>query len=378
LITQTLALFLDAYRELNSKKLFWITLLLSGLCIGAFALVGVSDRGLTLLSLEFEVPMPRFFYNWVFSFFIIGIWLSWGAVLLALVSTGGMFPDLIAGGAVDLYLSKPISRLRLFLTKYVTGLVFVLLQSAVFAAVAYLVLGLRGRHWMPSLWLLVPLVVCLFSYLFSICVLLGVVTRSAIAAILVTVLIWLFLFLAAKAENGLLTARLIAEHETRAHEARVEAIGQQIKDVRAEGSITNSFGVHTALLRQRQDKARAAAERSGSTASKLRTAHKIAFAVVSALPKPGPTIDLFDRRLFSDELMSEIHEQQGDPPPVFGAGDNQDVEEREAQRQAFREAGQDIQQRVRHRSAAWVIGTSLAFEAVVLALAAWVFCRRDY
>jgi hypothetical protein len=30
------------------------------------------------------------------------------------------------------------------------------------------------------------------------------------------------------------------------------------------------------------------------------------------------------------------------------------------------------------RSVRWVLGTSLAFEAVVLGLGAWVFCRRDY
>ena len=29
-MTQTMAIFLDAYRELNSRKLFWITLILSG------------------------------------------------------------------------------------------------------------------------------------------------------------------------------------------------------------------------------------------------------------------------------------------------------------------------------------------------------------
>jgi hypothetical protein len=26
----------------------------------------------------------------------------------------------------------------------------------------------------------------------------------------------------------------------------------------------------------------------------------------------------------------------------------------------------------------WIVGTSLGFEAVVLAVAAWIFCRRDY
>jgi hypothetical protein len=37
-----------------------------------------------------------------------------------------------------------------------------------------------------------------------------------------------------------------------------------------------------------------------------------------------------------------------------------------------------IDRTMRARPISWVIGTSLAFEAVVLLLAAWVFCRRDF
>ena len=36
---QTLALLIDAYRDLNSRKLFWITLIISGFVIIAFALI---------------------------------------------------------------------------------------------------------------------------------------------------------------------------------------------------------------------------------------------------------------------------------------------------------------------------------------------------
>jgi ABC-type transport system involved in multi-copper enzyme maturation permease subunit len=370
MITQTLALFLDAYRDLNSRKLFWITLILSALCVGAFALLGVSDKGLTLLSLEFDLPMPRFFYNWVFSFIIIGIWLSWGAVLLALVSTAGIFPDLIAGGSIDVYLSKPISRLRLFLTKYLTGLVFVLLQATVFAAAAYLVLGLRAGRWMPAVWLLVPLVVCIFSYLFAICVLLGVVTRSTVASILVTVLIWLFLFLGTKAESGLLTFVLINEHQAKALERRAGQLDEEAKAADGRDSVADSFGLRAALLRGLLTQVVAA------TARRFRTAHSIVLGVVTVLPKPGPTIDLFDRRLFTDEQLSEVNENQ-EPPPSLGPR-SQDADASEAAREGFREAGQELQNVVRGRSPAWIIGTSLAFEAVVVALAAWVFCRRDY
>src|SRR5205085_9269224 len=104
----------------------------------------------------------------MFSELGVGIWLTFAALILAIVSTASLFPDLITGGAIDLYLSKPISRLRLILTKYATGLLFVALQVLVFCAASFLVIGLRGGVWEPRLFLAVPIVLCFFSYLFCI------------------------------------------------------------------------------------------------------------------------------------------------------------------------------------------------------------------
>ena len=44
-MTQTWAVFLEAYRNLNSKKLFWTVLILSALVVVAFACVGINERG---------------------------------------------------------------------------------------------------------------------------------------------------------------------------------------------------------------------------------------------------------------------------------------------------------------------------------------------
>ena len=41
---------------------------------------------------------------------------------------------------------------------------------------------------------MIPLVVCSYSYLFCVCVLVGVMTRSTIAAILLTLLFWFICF----------------------------------------------------------------------------------------------------------------------------------------------------------------------------------------
>ena len=196
-MTKTFALLLDSYRELNAKRLFWVTLFLSGLVVAVFFVVGIDKGAFTFFGWRSQLQYqwvslitPALFYKILFVYFGIGFWLGWIGCILALVSTAGIFPDLIASGSIDLYLSKPIARLRLFVTKFVGGLLFVTLQVGVFAVASFLLLGLRGKTWEPSIFLAVPLVVLMFSYLFAICILLGVMTRSTIAALLLTLLIW--------------------------------------------------------------------------------------------------------------------------------------------------------------------------------------------
>src|SRR5207237_9963707 len=72
----------------------------------------------------------------------------------------------------------------------------------------FLVLGLRGGAWEPALFLAVPLVVLMFSYLFAVCVLLGVLTRSTVAALLLTLLFWSALWAVHQSEVLLLRAQL--------------------------------------------------------------------------------------------------------------------------------------------------------------------------
>jgi len=218
-MTQTLAILIDAYRELNSRRLFWITLVLSGLVVAIFALLGIDETGISLAGWHFEmffntsVISREVFYKTAFVQFGIGIWLSWIATILALVSTAGMVPDLISSGSVELVLSKPIGRVRLFLTKYAAALLFVTLQVTLFSLASFLVLGLRAGAWEPSLFLAIPIMVAFFSYLFSICAFLGMVTRSTMAALLLTLLAWFAIFLIHSGEAGVMMFKLMAEQQ---------------------------------------------------------------------------------------------------------------------------------------------------------------------
>ena len=215
-LTQTLAIFIDAYRELNAKKLFWITLVLSLLLVIALALFGVSPTGVKFLHWEFPIPTPELYYKAVLlKYFVVDLWLTWAASVLALISTGGIFPDFLSGGAIDLYLCKPMSRPRLFLTKYVSGLMFVGLQVSFVSVGIFFVVGFRISDWRPSIFLAIPLVLCFFSYIYSVCVLLGVMTRSTVAAILLTVLVWIVFFSIRFFEPQILQFQYANERESR-------------------------------------------------------------------------------------------------------------------------------------------------------------------
>jgi ABC-type multidrug transport system fused ATPase/permease subunit len=437
-MTQTLALLLDAYRELNARKMFWISLIISGLVMVGFGLLGLNDKGLTLLWFDLPVPAPRFWYKYAFSVVVVGIWVSWAAMVLALISTASIFPDLLASGSIDLYLSKPISRVRLFLTKYMGGLLFVVLQATVFAVGSFIVFGLRAGQWRPSLFLIIPLATLLFSYLFSVCVLVGIMTRSTIAAILITCLFWVLCFITNKAEQALFVFRVMQTAEVRAYERQARLTEAEIEDLKKNPSVTNVFGIRERRLRQRREKLLQSARDSEKAAAKIATAHRIVRGVATVVPKTGETVDLLDRKLFSDDDLASFRKEfagGGDrdrnrnggfnsPPPqspeASSSGESStsaeavasseasddpagaplttapsttapttspadsealiadSTREMEQRRAAQMEAQEEADRAARSRSIPWILGTSVAFEAIVLSIAAWVFCRRDY
>jgi hypothetical protein len=400
---QTLALLLDAYRELNARKMFWISLIISGVVMGAFALLGVSDKGLTLLGMDIPAPAAQFFYKTVFSNLVIGLWASTGAMILALISTASIFPDLLVSGSIDLYLSKPISRLRLFLTKYLRGLLFVLIQAAVFAVGSYLVFGLRAGQWRTSMFLLIPLVTLLFSYLFAVCVLIGVLTRSTIAAILITCLFWLLCFVANKTEQTLFMFRTMQASQARIYQQQATQAKTELSEVE-NNPLLDPLGIRQRRLSQRYEGLRSEAEEAKHTSQQLGTWHRLVYGIASVIPKTGETVDLLDRRLFNDADLAAAREEFagggtfGAPPPpvmpddpsessttgpttepseadVVAAESRRDMEQRFA---AGMQAQEDADRAARSRSVLWVLGTSVGFEVAVVALGAWVFCRRDY
>ena len=112
---------------------------------------------------------------------------------------------------------------------------------------------------------------------------------------------------------------------------------------------------------------------------------------MAVLPKNQQTIGLLDRWLAPDSryTMTEImlgeyreEEPSAPQPPIEETEEPTGEESREARREERRETQRESTRRElgedRETSAWFIIGSSLAFEAAILALAAFIFARRDF
>lgn len=399
---QTYALLVDAYRELNAKKLFWITLILSGLIVLAIAAVGFGREGVSIFGYtpdflatpageamsDQQVDQARSaFYKTAFDWIGIKIWLTWAAIILALFSTAGMFPDLIKEGAIDLLLSKPIGRLRLFLTKYVTGLLFVALQVAVFSVCAFFVIGVRAGDWDPKIFLAIPIVLLFFSYLFAVCVCVGVLTRSTLLAVIATGLVWVVMFVVNIADAQILELQAMRLVDADIAEARADYLVElpsEADDIEADPSAedgTQAFtfddwGQSPPTTREGYEAMFGSAD---DLRSQARDAHEqaaafdkwrgYAFLAKTPLPKTGETRALMTRALNDPDdqepIIFDPSSSQMDLYAPFGTMSQMISQRADALQRA-------------QRGWAWVLLTSILFEGVVVGFAAWIFCRRDY
>ena len=91
----------------------------------------------------------------------------------------------------------------------------------------------------------------------------------------------------------------------------------------------------------------------------MKTAQPILFGLNTLVPKTQDTIGLLDRVLFTDTALKMASDQTPRRGPMHGWRDN-------------------INRLLHGRSITWILGSSVAFEIVVLGIAAWCFSRRDY
>lgn len=376
---QSWALLVDSYRLLLSRKLFWITLVISVVAVLLYASIGFDENGFFLFFGAVHFPSGVFragsewaktMYLGIFSYVIVGFWLTWAATILALMSTAPIFNDFMAGGSIDLVLSKPLSRPWGFFVKYLGGLLFVVIQVALFAVGVFLCAGWRVGEWNWKIFWAVPLVTVFYSYLYSVMVLMTLVTRSTMASFLLTILFWLILWGVDLTERELNKMRIGSEvaAEFVEQQSRLEAGPPMQGEAVRQGKA--STGRKPLSKKARRDK-----KEFEERAAEFAVWHRRVALVKAFLPKTKETTDLLNEWILEGEYSVDAlmagRAQRGESGRAGNGSQSRMFSQ-------FEESQRRVMEYYRERSDGYILGTSLAFEAVVLLLACWLFCRRDF
>lgn len=200
---QMWALIVDSFRESRDRKIFWVMAAISLLIALTMFCISFKPGRIEVLFGMWEFKTDLFTdvvdgkavvrteqIATLVIHYIMELTIGWGGVALALIATAGFFPAFIDRGSIDVVLSKPISRWRVFLGKYLGSLVFIFLQASFFVLLTLLVIGVRWGTWIPGYLLTIPLIVLLFSYVYCVSVWVAIHFRSTVAAVLVSFGAW--------------------------------------------------------------------------------------------------------------------------------------------------------------------------------------------
>lgn len=131
-------------------------------------------------------------------------------MLLFIAASASYFPGMLAAGAVDVVVSRPVSRLRIFLGRYFGGLV--LYAAIVFgtAGLLWLAMGLRVGYWPTRVFLGASLLFFAGSVIYALLAFLGVLTRSTPLGIIIGLV---YYFVIDSVLNGFYTIKALGAFE---------------------------------------------------------------------------------------------------------------------------------------------------------------------
>ena len=337
-MTQAFTILFDSLRMLRASKMFWISLWISALVALSYASIGFTETGLSLGFgiIDFHLPFLRSgsaeaadFYRLLFTDVIVRFWLGWFALVLALISTCSIFPQFLQAGAIEIALSKPLSRTRLFLLKYLGGLSFVAAQTLLFCVVAFIAVRFRLDVWAWPIFWAVPIITFSFSLVFCVSALMGICTRSTVFSLLGSLLFWALTLVGQWTEDALYKMAYV-----------LPGMGLQM-DFLAGGMN----------------------EVDPSKSADLQRTYQKVNTLVAILPKTRECTLMLKRFIVFDQTHS-AHSGRDFNLLLRGESDSE---------------MEKLMQQYEHRhSIAYLVGSSLVFELIILGIAIRIFHRRDY
>ncbi len=203
------ALALDAFYQVLDNKVFRVLMILVLVPVLVTFLVGFRDDGVVLL-----FGVQRWSWDGILGFaggrdavpedfdiqaaavsgmvkvfvdFVGGVF----GVILAIAATAFFVPRLLEKGAADVVFHKPVPRFYLYLSRYFAGLLFIALLSALAVCGMYLGFLLVSGYNDPGILWGAVVLTYVFGLVHAFSMFCGALTRSSVAAILLTLLFML-------------------------------------------------------------------------------------------------------------------------------------------------------------------------------------------
>ncbi|MGN6186893.1 MAG: ABC transporter permease subunit [Thermoanaerobaculia bacterium] len=112
--------------------------------------------------------------------------------LLAIFATAHLVPRMLDKGTVDLYLSRPVGRVRLLLSRYLAGLILASSNVIYLMGAIWLIVFWKTHVAHPRFLLAASIIIFVIAVLLAFAFLIGVVTSSTAVSIMTTYAITLF------------------------------------------------------------------------------------------------------------------------------------------------------------------------------------------
>ncbi|MCA9126722.1 MAG: ABC transporter permease [Planctomycetales bacterium] len=164
---------------------------------------------------------------------IIKLGLGVLAVFVAIIVTSPMIPDTFRSGSLHLLLSKPISRVWLYLAKFFGSCIFVLLNITFVLIGLYFIAGLRFEIWNAGLITCIPLLMFVFIIFYSVSALVGLLWGNAIVCVVSCMIFWLFCF-----ALGAVHDTMLRDMDIEPQIRRIRTAGDEVLAVNEQGHLS--------------------------------------------------------------------------------------------------------------------------------------------
>ena len=182
------------FREALSRKIFLTFFGVSSLVLIVFAIlfasVSIEDMMPVVTSngrnpLDDIIPRITEFFKTCIVVPLYG-----GGLFLSIFSVSSFIPNMLEKGSIDLILSKPVSRSQILLGKFFGGSFMVMVNVAYLVIGIWLLIGIKFGDWGAGLFFSILTITFTFMVLYSLIILIGILTRSSILAMMITYLLF--------------------------------------------------------------------------------------------------------------------------------------------------------------------------------------------